>query len=159
VLLSEVTFGCYPRDDVFYSWVKDGQVREGTATVSIVRDDGTREKLEEISLSQIPIFHPEGSNGDRFVVDIDARFGSEVFHREVTFVATSNESDVYVSAVGPGAVPVRGKGLFKKTRYSGFVFGVLVMGATTEQGTQVSGRTGALIEHGPADGVANPRFS
>ncbi len=154
-----MTFGCYPRDDVFYSWVKDGLLREGTATISILRDDGTQEKLTEIRLGQIPGFHPEGSNGDRFAVDIDARFDSQVFHRRVTFAATSDESDVYLAAVGPGAVPVTGKGLFKKTRYSGFVFGVLVMGATTQDGTRVVGRIGALIVHGPDDGMANPRLS
>ncbi len=152
-LLSEVTFGCYPRDDVFRSWAKDGLRREGTATISRLRADGTHEKLHEIALGDVEVFHPEGENGDTFVVDLHARFDSQIFHRQVAFVATSNEKEVYVSAVGPGAVREKGKGLFAKTRYSGFVFGVLVMGATTQQGTRVQGPFGALIEHGPDDGV------
>lgn len=157
--LSEVTFGCYPRDDVFFSWAKDESVREGTATISRVRDDGTHEKVHEITLGDLQVFHPDGVNGDMFVVDIRGVFGGQLFERQVTFTATSNENDVYVSAVGPGAVahPGDGKGWFrKKTRYSGFEFGVLVMGATTGAGTRVVGRSGPLVQHAPTDGVGQP---
>jgi hypothetical protein len=73
----------------------------------------------------------------------------------VTFIASGDEnSDVFVSAVGPGAHAEPKAGLFKRTRYSGFEFGVLVMAATTEQGTRISGTSGPLVEHGPGDGVA-----
>ncbi|HWU20608.1 MAG TPA: hypothetical protein VN088_03725, partial [Nocardioides sp.] len=60
--------------------------------------------------------------------------------------------DVYVSAIGPGATAEKGKGIFGRTRYAGFEFGVLVMGASTEEGTRCSGPQ-PLKPHGPGDGV------
>ena len=86
---------------------------------------------------------------------IDGKVVPAASGQTVTFTATANEQDVCVSAIGPGASAERGTGLFKKTRYSGFVFGVLVMAATTEEGTDVSGQRGALVEHGPNDGVGS----
>ncbi|MFC9771579.1 MULTISPECIES: hypothetical protein [unclassified Pseudarthrobacter] len=149
----EVTLGCYPRDDV--SWVKDGKVREGRATILVRQADGTLKHAGEVSLGDLRILRPDVEVGGEFVVELRARFESEIFDRRVTFTASGDESsDVFVSAVGPGARAEPKAGLFKRTRYSGFEFGVLVMAATTEQGTRVSRTSGPLVEHGPDDGVA-----
>ncbi|ASD21741.1 hypothetical protein B7495_06220 [Cryobacterium sp. LW097] len=93
--------------------------------------------------------------GGEFVIELRARFESEIFDRRVTFVASGDETrDIFVSAVGPGAHAEPKAGLLRRTRYSGFEFGVLVGAATTEQGTRISDRSGPLVEHGPGDGVA-----
>lgn len=92
--------------------------------------------------------------GEEFVVELRARFDTETFHRRVTFVASGDEaSDVFISAVGPGAHAEQKAALLRRRRYSGFEFGVMVMGATTEQGTRIGDVLGPLIEHGPTDGV------
>lgn len=148
----EVTFGCYPRDDV--SWVKDGKVREGRATILVRQADGTLKPAGEVTLGDLGVLHPDVEVGGEFIVELYARFESEIFDRRVTFIASGDEnSDVFVSAVGPGAHAEPKAGLFRRTRYSGFEFGVLVMAATTEQGTRISGASGPLVEHGPGDGV------
>ena len=151
--VGEVTLGCYPRDDV--SWVKDGKVREGSATILVRQTDGTLKPAGEVALGDLGVLHPDLEVGGEFVVELRARFDSEIFERRVTFIASGDEnSDVFVSAIGPGAQAEPKAGLFKRTRYSGFEFGVLVMAATTEQGTRISGEPGPLIDHGPSDGVA-----
>lgn len=151
--VSEVTLGCYPRDDV--SWVKDGKVREGLATILVRQADGTLKSAGEVTLGDLGVLRPDVEEGGEFIVELRARFESQIFDRRVTFIASGDESnDVFVSAVGPGAHAEPKAGLFKRTRYSGFEFGVLVMAATTEQGTRVSRTSGPLVEHGPGDGVA-----
>jgi hypothetical protein len=153
VVADQVTVGCYPRDDVL--WVKDGQVREGSATILTRQPDGTLKPAGEITLGNLSVLHPDVEVGGEFVIELRARFESEVFNRRVTFVASGDETrDVFVSAVGPGAHAEPKAGLLRRTRYSGFEFGVLVMAATTEQGTRMSDRSGPLVEHGPGDGVA-----
>ncbi len=104
--------------------------------------------LPEVTFARCP-----RDDGDTFVVDPHARFDGRVFPRQVAFVATSNEKEVHVSAVGAGAAGEKGRGLFVTTRCSGVVSGARVMGATTQQGTPAQGHVGALIEHGPDDGV------
>lgn len=154
----KVTLGCYPRDDV--SWVKDGRIREGSATVSVRQADGSLKPAGEVTLGDLGVLKPDVEVGGELVIDLRARFGSAVFNRRVSFIASGDESnDVFVSAVGPGAHAEPKTGLFKRTRYSGFEFGVLVMAATTEQGTRVSSTSGPLVDHGPGDGVAAPSFS
>lgn len=151
----EVTIGSYPRDDVFYSWVQDGRVRAGTATISVRAADGSLKQVGELILGHLDVLHPDVDVGAELVVNLHGRFDGQVYERQVTFVATGDEvRDVYISAVGPGAraEPKTGR-LFKKTRYSGFEFGVLAMAVTTEQGTRVTGRSGPLIEHDPVDGI------
>ena len=153
VVADEVTVGCYPRDDV--SWVKDGKVREGSATILTRQADGTLKPAGEITLGNLSVLHPDVEVGGEFVIELRARFESEIFDRRVTFIASGDETrNVFVSAVGPGAHAEPKAGLFKRTRYSGFEFGVLVMAATTEQGTRISDTSGPLVEHGPGDGVA-----
>jgi hypothetical protein len=85
-------------------------------------------------------------------VDLVAEYDGRAYRRRVTVTATGDEGDVYVSAIGPGAVEEKGSGLFARTRYSGFEFGALIMGATTEEGTRVGKRIG-IVEHGPGDGI------
>lgn len=149
----EVTLACYPRDDV--AWVKDGKVREGRAAILVRQADGTLKPAGEVSLDDLGVLHPDVEVGGEFVVELRARFESEIFERRVTFIASGDESsDLFVSAIGPGAQPEPKAGLFKRTRYSGFEFGVLVMAATTEEGTRISGTYGPLVKHGPGDGVA-----
>lgn len=151
----EVTLGCYPRDDVYYSWVKDGKAREGSIAISIRQPNGELEPAGEIAFGDWDVLHPEVEPGGEFLVEIRAKFDDQTYERRVSFIASGDESaDVFVSAVGPGAHAEPGTGLFKKTRYSGFEFGVLVMAATTEQGTRVRGRSAPLVEHDASDGVA-----
>ncbi|WP_314212585.1 hypothetical protein [Pseudarthrobacter equi] len=151
--VAEVTLGCYPRDDV--SWVNDGKVREGLATMLVRQADGTLTSAGEVTLGDLGVLRPDVEVGDEFIVELRARFDSQIFDRRVTFIASGDESnDVFVSAVGPGAHAEPKAGLFKRMRYSGFEFGVLVMAATTKQGTRVSRTSGPLVEHGPGDGVA-----
>lgn len=151
--VGEVTLGSYPRDDV--SWVKDGKVREGRAEILIRQADGTLKPAGEVTLGDLGALHPDVEIGGEFVVELRARFESEIFERRVTFIASGDEeNDVFVSAIGPGAHAEPKAGLFRRTRYSGFEFGVLVMAATTEQGTRMNGTSGPLVEHGPGDGVA-----
>jgi len=152
VKADEVTLGCYPRDDV--SWAKDGRVREGSATILVRQADGTLKPSGEVVLGNLGVLHPDVEVGGEFVIELRARFDSETFHRQVTFVASGDEaSDVFVSAVGPGAHAEPKAGLLRRRRYSGFEFGVMVTGATTEQGTRIRDVLGPLIEHGPTDGV------
>ena len=152
---AEVTLGSYPRDDV--AWAKDGRVREGRAAVLVRQPDGTLKPAGEVSLGDGRVMHPDVEVGGEFVVELRARFDSEIYERRVTFIASGDEDkDVFVSAIGPGAHAEPKAGLFKRTRYSGFEFGVLVMAATAEQGTRLSGTSGPLIKHGPGDGVAAP---
>ncbi|MEV8041428.1 MULTISPECIES: hypothetical protein [unclassified Arthrobacter] len=152
VKADEVTVGCYPRDDV--SWAKDGRVREGSATILVRQADGTLEPSGEVVLGELRILHPDVKVGGEFVIELRARFDSETFHRRVTFVASGDEArDVFISAVGPGGHAEPKAGPFKRRRYSGFEFGVMVMGATTEKGTRIGDVLGPLIEHGPNDGV------
>jgi hypothetical protein len=153
--VDEVTIGSYPRDDVFYSWVKDGRARAGTATICVRTADGSLKQVGELVLGSLDVLHPAVEVGAEIVVDLHGLFDGQVYERQVTFVATGDEvHDVCISAVGPGAraEPKTGR-LFKKTHYSGFEFGVLAMAVTTEQGTRVMGRSGPLIEHDPGDGV------
>ncbi|WP_461190063.1 hypothetical protein [Arthrobacter sp. Z4-13] len=150
---AEVTLGCYPRDDV--SWMKDGKVREGHARIWVRQADGTLKVAGEVSMGGLGVLHPDVEVGGKFVIELRARFESEIFERRVAFTASGDENDVFVSAVGPGAHAEPKVGLLKRTRYSGFEFGVLVMAATTEQGTRISGTSGPLVEHGPGDGVAD----
>jgi hypothetical protein len=155
--VDEVTIGSYPRDDVFYSWVKDGLVRAGTATISVRTVDGSLKQVGELVLGGLGVLHPAVEVGAEIVVDLHGQFDGQVYERQVTFVATGDEDhDVYISAVGPGAraEPKTGR-LFKKTHYSGFEFGVLAMAVTTDQGTRVTGRSAPLFKHDPGDGV-NP---
>jgi hypothetical protein len=153
VVADQVTVGCYPRDDV--SWAKDGKVREGSATILTRQPDGTLKPAGEITMGNLSVLHPDVEVGGEFVIELRARFESEIFERRVTFVASGDETrDVFVSAVGPGGHAEPKAGLLRRARYSGFEFGVLVMGATTEQGTRLSATSGPLIEHGPGDGVA-----
>jgi hypothetical protein len=113
-----------------------------------------------IALGDLGVLKPAVEVGGELVIELRARFESAVFNRRVSFIASGDESsDVFVSAVGPGAHAEPKTGLFKRTRYSGFEFGVLVMAATTEQGTRVSSTSGPLVDHGPGDGVAAPSFS
>ena len=148
----EVTLGCYPRDDL--AWAKDGKVREGHATVLVRQPDGTLKTAGKVALGDLSVLHLEVEVGGEFVVELRARFESEIFERRVTFIASGDEaSDNFVSAVGPGAYAEPKAGLFKRIRYSGFEFGVQVLAATTEQGTPLNG-TGPLVKHGPGDGVA-----
>ena len=150
---AEVTLGSYPRDDV--PWAKDGKIREGRATVLVRQSDGTLKPAGEVSLGDGSVLHPDVEVGGEFVIELLARFESEIFERRVTFIASGDEAnDVFVSAVGPGAQAEPKAGRFKRIRYSGFEFGVLAMAATTEQGTRLSGSSGPLIKHGPGDGVA-----
>ena len=150
--MDEVTLGCYPRDDV--PWAKDGKVREGHAKVLVRQADGTLKTAGEVALGDLSVLHPDVEVGGEFVVELRARFESEIFERRVTFIASGDEaSDVFVSAIGPGAHAEPKAGLFKRTRYSGFEFGVLVMAATTEQGTRMN-TSGPLVKHGPGDDVA-----
>ena len=143
VKADEVTLGCYPSDDV--SWVKDGKVREGRATISVRQADGTLKSAGEVAFGDLGVLHLDVEAGGEFVIELRARFESEIFDRRVTFIASGDEnSDVFVSAVGPGAHAEPKAGLFRRTRYSGFEFGVLVMGATTEQGTRISSTLGPL---------------
>lgn len=149
----ELAVGVYPRDDVWTAWVEDGRVREGTATFFVRRDGGRLEQVGELSLGDLDVLHPALPVGGELVVDLRAHYDGRVFRRQVTFVATGAEDDDYVSAIGPGAAAETIKGRFRtRTRYAGFEFGVLVMGATTQQGTRATGH-GALIPHGPGDGV------
>lgn len=142
--VAEVTLGCYPRDDV--SWVKDGKVREGRATILVRQADGTLRSAGEVTLGDLGVLRPDVEVGGEFIVELRARFESEIFDRRVTFIASGDESnDVFVSAVGPGAHAEPKAGLFKRMRYSGFEFGVLVMAATTEQGTRVSRTSGPVM--------------
>jgi len=98
--------------------------------------------------------HPDVQVGLEFVIELRARFDSETFHRQVTFVASGDEaSDVFISAVGPGGHAEPKAGLLRRRRYSGFEFGVMVSGATTEQGTRIRDVLGPLIEHRPTNGV------
>jgi hypothetical protein len=153
----EVTIGSYPRDDVFYSWVKDGLVRKGTATISVRSGDGSLKQAGELVLGNLGVLHPAVEVGAEIVVDLHGQFDGQLYKRQVTFIATGDEvQDVYISAVGPGAraEPKTGR-LFKKTHYSGFEFGVLAMAVTTEQGTCVTGRSAPIFKHDPGDGV-NP---
>ncbi len=152
---AEVTIGSYPRDDVFYSWVQDGRVRAGTATVYVRAADGSLEQIGELVLGSLEVLAPDVEVGAEIVVDLHGQFDGQAYERRVTFVATGDERhDAYISAVGPGAhAEPRAGRLFKKTHYSGFEFGVLALAATTEQGTRVTGRPGPLIEHDPEDGI------
>lgn len=153
--VDEVTIGSYPRDDVFYSWVQDGRVRSGTATIYVRTTDGSLKQVGELVLGRLDVLHPDVEVGAELVVDLRGQFDGQVYERQVTFVATGDEvRDVYISAVGPGAraEPKTGR-LFKKTRYSGFEFGVLAMAVTTEQGTRATGSSSPLIEHDPRDGI------
>lgn len=78
------------------------------------------------------MLHPEVQVGAEFIIELHARFESEVFERRVTFIATGDEAnDVFVSAIGQGAHAEQRAGLFKRLRYSGFEFGVVVLGAAT----------------------------
>ena len=150
---AEVTLGSYPRDDV--AWMKDGKVREGRATILVRQPDGTLKTAGEVSLGDGSVMHPDVEVGGEFVVELRARFEAEIFERRVTFVATGDEdNDVFVSAIGPGGYAEPERGRFRRTRYSGFEFGVLVMAATTEQGTRLNKMSGPLIKHDPGDGVA-----
>lgn len=150
----EITMGSYPRADVVRFWVKDGRVREGTATVSVREADGSLRRVGEFTMVDLGVVQPTVEVGAEIVVNLRGRFDDRAYEREVTFTATGDEDDVYVSAIGPGAraEPPTGR-LFKRTHYSGFEFGVLAMAATTEQGTRVPPRSGALFPHGPGDGV------
>ncbi|WP_045731285.1 hypothetical protein [Pseudarthrobacter chlorophenolicus] len=157
-MMDKVTLGSYPRDDV--SWVKDGKIREGRAVISVRQADGTLKPSGEVNLGNFSVLRPDVEVGDELVIELRARFDSAIFERRVTFIASGDESnDVFVSAVGPGAHAEPKAGVFRRTRYSGFEFGVLVMGATTEQGTRVSSTSGPLVDHGPGDGVAAPSSS
>lgn len=78
------------------------------------------------------MLHSEVQVGAEFIIELHARFESEVFERRVTFIATGDEAnDVFVSAIGQGAHAEQRAGLFKRLRYSGFEFGVVVPGAAT----------------------------
>lgn len=144
--------GCYPRDDV--SWAKDGRIREGSATVLVRQPDGSLKPAGEITLGDLRVLHPDVEVGGEIIVELRARFDSEIFHRRVTFTASGDEGgDVFVSAVGPGAHAEPKAGMFRRTRYSGFEFGVQVMAATTGQGSRVGRTSGPLVDHEPGDGV------
>ena len=150
---AEVTLGSYPRDDV--AWAKDGKVREGRATILVRQPDGMLKPAGEVFLGDGSVIHPDVEVGREFVVELHARFETEIFERQVTFVATGDEAnDVFVSAIGPGGYAEPKRGRFNRTRYSGFEFGVLVMAAITEQGTRLNKMSGPLVKHGPGDGVA-----
>ncbi|MCQ2002198.1 hypothetical protein [Arthrobacter zhaoxinii] len=151
--VDEVTLGSYPRDDV--AWAKDGKVREGRATILVRQSDGTLKPAGEVALGDGSVLHPDVEVGGEFIVELRARFESQIFERRVTFIASGDEaSDIFVSAIGPGGHAEPKAGLFKRARYSGFEFGVLVMAAMTEQGTRLTGTSDPLVKHGPGDGVA-----
>lgn len=145
-----VTIGAYPRDDV--SCVKDDKVREGRATILVRQTDGTLRPVDEVTMNDLWVLHPDVKIGEEFYIDLHARFESRVYDRRVAFTATDNEHQVFVSAIGLGAQAEPKAGRFRRRRYSGFEFGMLVMGATTEQGSPVL-VGGPLVEHGPGDGV------
>ena len=77
--VDEVTLGCYPRDDV--SWVKDGKVREGRATILVRQADGTLKPAGEVTLGDLGVLHPDVEVGGEFVIELRARFESEIFDR------------------------------------------------------------------------------
>jgi hypothetical protein len=148
-----INVASYPRDDV--RWVKDGKERSGVATVLRREDDGELTQVGEVELGDFHgVLSIPAPPGQQFLVRLHGEYDGRVYEREVVFTATEDEDDVYVSAVGPGAHPEKGSGMFAKTRYSGFEFGVLVIMATTDQGSDAYG-AGSLVDHGPGDGIGD----
>lgn len=142
--------GSYPRGDVNSAWAKDGRPRRGAAVISI-RGDGGVERVGEVVLGpgkDDPVAL-DVETGTKILIDIRGQFGLEHFHRQVTFVLTGDQNALYVAAVGPGAKVERRNGLLRRRVYSGFEFGVLVMGASTQEGIRVPGPFDGLVDNGP----------
>lgn len=154
MVLDQVTIGSYPRDDVWTRWTDDGLTREGRARIWAPQDHGASAQVGEVTLGGWDVVPLDLEPGAQFQVELNATFGAQSYSRWVTFTATADESGpAYVAAVGPGAVEVPSGRRFKKPSYSGFVFGILVLAATTEQGTRCPPGIGALVTHADSDGV------
>jgi len=134
-----VVVGTYPRDDV--SWAKDGFPREGTVWVE---GDGSGAIMDGTYSPQNPptttgtmtmtgpdVTQVDQPIGSHFTVRVQGAYNGQTFSGTASFRTTDNENDVTPCVVGPGATELPHK-FGHAHRYTGYSFGVLVMGAVLE---------------------------
>jgi hypothetical protein len=126
--------GCYPRDDVWTRWSRDGRVRTGVARLYATDapppyDDRVL-AIGRVDLGDLGTVTVDRPAGSLFTAVLEARFEADLFEATVVFRLTGDENDVAQVTVGPGLVEEPGR--WHRMRYGGFLFGVTVLGAVVE---------------------------
>lgn len=117
-----VKIGSFPRDDV--RWTDHGD-RRGTAYVYVPEDPAA--PLHELRLGDLGVELVDSPVGSVFSVRVTAGADGRAWEETFRLRVTGDDDDTGEYTVGPGLVAERGR--WGRTTYSGFAFGVLVMGA------------------------------